>query len=381
MKKLLSVLLSAALLIGITGLTGCNLAKDEFLFEYKEELGGIEITGFRMGFGHPSAIEIPTKLDGESVVSIGAGAFSGISGVSKIEIPLTVKYIGDGAFSNGDFSEITIPIGVTSIGKGAFANTNIEEITIPFTVTSIGEGAFSYCHRLAGINVHEDNEYFTSENGVLFDKAKTILIAFPINKSVIYEIPDTVTRIGESAFAHYKGISVTLPESLTEIGDFAFAFSDALKTITIPANVTSIGDGAFSFIETLEEITVDSGNVSFIIENGGLLDRAMTTFIAYPAAMRGERYEIPDGVTHIAHGAFSLSQLTEIIIPDSVTSIGIRAFQECLSLVEIRIPDSVTSIGNRAFFRCDSLERVVFRNIEYSYENISELYAAINDDG
>ena len=126
-----------------------------------------------------------------------------------IIIPETVVKIGDEAFFNCHYlTSISIPESVTSIGKTAFNFCNrLLNVTIPKNVTSIGEGAFAGCQNMTEIKVSEDNKYFTSENGILYDKKKKVLIQCPEAKSGEIKIPKSVTDIGGLAFYYCQNLT------------------------------------------------------------------------------------------------------------------------------------------------------------------------------
>jgi hypothetical protein len=200
-------------------------------------------------------------------------------------------------------STYNIPNSVTTIGNGAFSScSSLTSITIPNSVTSIGYGAFRDCSSLTSITVSSGNTAYVSENGVLFDKSKTIIIACSRGKTGSYNIPNSVTTIGDWAFGDCASLtSITIPNSVTTIGDDAFRFCRSLTSITIPNSITTIGEYAFNDCESLTSITI--GN--------------------------------------------------------SVTTIGSSAFRGCSSLTSITIPNSVTTIGNRAFAHCRRLRNIV----------------------
>ena len=228
--------------------------------------------------------------------------------------------------------------GVTSIGADAFYNcTSLTSVTIPNSVTSIGDGAFASCTSLTGIWVAEGNSHYASDaSGVLFNKDKTTLVQC-LGAFAAYTIPDSVTSIGEQAFAYCTSLtSVTIPDSVTSIGGLAFYNCTSLTSLTIPDSVTSIGDGAFRGCSSLTSVT------------------------------------IPDSVTSIGNWAFyECTSLTSVTIPDSVTSIGKWAFDGCTSLTSVTIPDSVTSIGDWAFASCTSLTDVYYAGSEAQWKAIS----------
>ena len=209
--------------------------------------GTITITGCDKSA--KGAITIPSKIDGKPVTSIGYAAFYKCTGLTSITIPSSVTSIGIQAFFEcTGLTSITIPNSVTSIGNGAFACcTGLTSITIPNSVTSIGDGAFLDCTGLTSINVASENNYYSGNNGVLFNKKKTELIKYPARKSqTSYTIPNSVTRIGDSAFEDCTGLtSITIPNSVTSIEGKTFFGCTGLTSITIPNSVTRIGDGAF----------------------------------------------------------------------------------------------------------------------------------------
>jgi hypothetical protein len=256
---------------------------------------------------------------GNGVTSIGDSAFQDCSSLTSVAIPDSVISIGDYAFySCSGLTGITIPDSVTNIGKGAFKGCGgLTNVTIPGSVTTIGEQPFSRCESLTSINVASTNTFYSSVEGVLFDKNKTLLIQFPAGKS-----------------GHY----------------------------TIPNSVQSIGFAAFYGCKNLAGIKVPKSNIKYTSEDGVLFDKNKTLLISYPATKNGY-YTIPDTVINIEYGAFySASLLTSVRIPESVTSIGNYAFFDCGSLTSVTIPNSVDSIGVGAFSYCTSLTSVTIPN-------------------
>lgn len=156
---------------------------------------------------------------------------------SAYTIPISVTSIDNYAFySCFLLTSITISYNVTSIGRSVFEGcTGLTSINIPSNVMVIGQYAFYNCIGLTSINVATDNRYFTSENGVLFNKAKTELVAYPPAKSgTAYNIPHSVTEIYKAAFYRCVGLnSITIPHSVTFIGNAAFSRCSGLNSITV----------------------------------------------------------------------------------------------------------------------------------------------------
>ena len=331
----------------------------------------------------------------DGVTSIGKCAFEGCFALSSVVIPDSVSCIGFGAFENcSSLHSVVIPDSVTSIGDYAFWNCrSLTDIVIPDGVTSIGDAAFEDCSSLSSVVIPESVEnlngnpfcrwdgelkclspYFIYDNKVLFDKDKSKIIAFRDKNTTSYVIPDSVTRIGESAFRHCSSLSsIVIPNGVTRIGDWAFRGCSSLKSLVIPNSVTSIGNYAFYGCSSLNNLVIPDGVTS--IGDRAFEGCSSLHSVALPNSVTsigdGAFYGcsslssivIPNSITSIRNCAFQFcSSLNEIIIPDGVTSIGDYAFDNCSVLIDIVIPDSVTSLGKSAFRHCSSLTDIVIPN-------------------
>ena len=174
----------------------------------------------------------------------------------------------------------------------------------------------------------------------------------------------SVTAIFNRAFECCSDLtSVTIPGSVTSIGVYAFSECSGLTSITIPGSVASIGEFAFYGCSGLTTITVDESNPYFKSEEGVLFSKDGTTLITYPIGKTETAYTIPNSVTSIGIRAFlGCSSLTSVTIPNSVTSIGDRAFYDCSGLTSVTIGNNVTSIGRYAFLGCSGLTSITIPN-------------------
>jgi hypothetical protein len=245
---------------------------------------------------------------------------------------------------------ITIPNSVETIGNGAFRScANLTGVTIGNNVTNIGTQVFTGCPRLEEININPNNNNYSSDNGVFYDRNKTVLIAYPSATGSITTIPNSVTTIGDYAFQSCTSLnSVTIGSGVTTIGTYAFSLCTQLDdvTFTSPSQVTTIGQYAFQGCANLTSITIPDSVTS--IGNGAFIQCTELTSVT-----------IGSGVKTIGESAFSsCSKLGTVTIPDSVISIGNGAFGFCTSLTEITIPDSVTTIGNSPFMQCTNLATI-----------------------
>ncbi len=349
----------------------------------------------------------------KNVTSIGGHAFYGCKGLTNITIPDSVVSIGSSAFRHCEsLTEITIPNGVTSIDNYTFDGClSLTEITIPDSVTSIGDFVFQNCSENLLIQGHEDAyaRTYAEENGIsylILSDESPERMRYAVEKGYIYynsntgEIVDAdrtitsavipeeingikITVIGEKAFYYSLDLtSVTLPNSITTIDRGAFEGCVNLKDITIPNSVTTICDGAFYDCDSLTgvtipqsvtdldstafvncnnllEINVDENNPKYASSVGILYNGDFTELLCYPIGKKVSDVSIPNSVTTIGDCAFSSClSLTKIIIPTSVTTIGESAFSDCTGLTDITMSSNVKIIGHYAFYGCNGLTSV-----------------------
>lgn len=389
---------------------------------------GIESYTFR-DYSNLTDITLPNTL-----ISIGAASFTNCKSLTNIPTPDSVTSIAKSAFSGTGFTQIPNFKNVKSIEEETYAHChNLTNIIVPSSIETIGQNAFYFCQKLtsveikdnvkyieytafsevndntilagkfSSISVSENNQYFSSQDGILFNKNKTELVKFPEGKTdEQYVIPSTVTKISGRAFEHCVNLKdVTIPDGITEIGYEAFwkagltkvvipsmeslqsgytfkecnnlesvvfkngilflsvyAFEDCenLTSVTIPESVISIGGGFFAGCGKLTEINIDSNNQKYCSENGVIYNKNKTEIIAYPS-LKGA-YTIPNYITSIGDSAFMKNyDLTSIKIHSGI-SIGDQVFEYCNELTNVEIDSgsqTIGKIGRLAFAYCKKL--------------------------
>ncbi|MGE7918039.1 leucine-rich repeat protein [Viridibacillus sp. NPDC093762] len=309
------IMISFLLLLSFLPFSGGEVkAAQEADFEYSESNGEVTITKYN---GSAKNVNIPDKLGGNTVTSIGTYAFAN-NQLTSVSISDSVTSIGSYAFAYNQLTSVSIPNSVTSIESYAFANNQLTSVSIPDSVTSIGSYAFAY-NQLTSVSIPNSVTSIGS-------------YAFAYNQLTSVSIPDSVTSIGSNAFYYNQLTSVSIPKSVTDIGIFAFA-NNQLTSVSIPDSVKVIEHAAFSYNQ-LTSVSIPNSVTS------------IGTFAFYYNQLTS--VSIPDSVTSIGTYAFANNLLTSVSIPDSVTSIGTLAFAYN-QLTSVIIPKSVTNIENAAF--------------------------------
>ena len=372
----------------------------------------------------------------EGVTSIGKYAFFFCHGLTSVTLPSTLESIGRYAFGNcPSLQSVTFPSALKTIEEYAFYGcTSLQSVTLLSTLESIEQYAFAYCNvktlilpnSLKSIGNHAfflndkmSDIYYLGTNAEWeavtkgdewfnYDMLPDVMhIAYTYTvedgKATItgYDgpggdvtVPSTlggcpVTAIGDEAFKNNKNItSVTIPEGVMTIGENAFYGCENLETVILPSTLEVVGGGAFINCSKINRVDVadiakwcavkfyDNTSNPFTLGNNFnklyvdgqkisdlVIPEGVTSIgsMAFFGCMGLKSVTLPSTLNSIENFAFSYcTGIKSITIPDGVTTIGINAFSNCAGLQSITIPAGVTSIRQGAFLGCTSLSDIYF---------------------
>ena len=337
--------------------------------------------------------KIKSVTIGNSVKTIGSSAFSGCTGLTKINwnaenvnafssdskvfynagtagagidvvfgdnvksIPVNAFYISDSSY-RPKLTSVTIGNNVTSIGSSAFKDcSSLTSATIGNSVTGISESAFRDCTSLTSVTIGNSVEeiYRDAFSGCISLESITI--------------PDSVRIVNINAFYGCSGLtSATIGNSVKVIENAAFDGCSSLTSVTIGNSVTSVGNRAFYNCTGLNKINWNAENVSNFTDISQVFYNAGTAGAGIDVVFGDNVKRIPEYAFYIADSSYR-PKIKSVTIGNSVTSIGNYAFRDCTSLISVTIGNSVTSIGNQAFFSCRGLTSITIPNSVTSIGN------------
>ena len=395
---------------------------------------GLTVTNICAEPQAPSALPLGDAVaDGWRIVGIGETVFDWNKVLTSVSFPDSLTDIGNrafarchaladvtfggGTFSIGDYAfdwcialtNATLPDGVTRVGERAFYEcTNLTAVSIGTGVTNIGDQAFAACDLLPAIAVSAGNAAYRDIDGVLYDKAGTMLLKIPEGKSGAFDLPASVREISRRAFegcgritdiraapdsaayssaagvllskdstallrcpkgkaghlaipAGVTGIcerafndcakltGVTFPEGVTAIGNNAFANCAGLRdALAFPSTLTSIGRGAFYKCAGLSGAPIFPAGLAEIGEVAFLYCAGLTGDVVFPA-----------GIANVSSNVFQECKgLESVVFPEGITHISDGALAGCSGLKRVALPRSLKSIGANAFSACRSLASI-----------------------
>lgn len=270
--------------------------------------------------------ELDSVFIPNSVNSIGYLSFAHCNHLKYVNLPTSLKDISKSAFYLCSRLEtITIPNSVTSIGDFAFSYcVSLQNFFIPASISELGKGVFSQCSNITNYTVDNENKHYSSTEGILFNKEKSTLVAYPSYRSSSYTIPASVNSIGDYAFSESSISYIFIPPTIKSIGKYAFEYSN-IKNINFSNSITTIEEGTFSYCKFLKSII------------------------------------IPNSVKSIDSMAFYYCQdLMNVTISDSVSKIGSSAFAGDFRIDTIKLPALLAELGSGAFNGCNWIKEIFY---------------------
>ena len=309
---------------------------EDFSLFYVPEAGGYLVGDYK---GNLTSITIPYNATGEDGVTapirgLADNAFYGRKDLTTVILRSNITYIGDNAFANTDITDLRLDgCKLSHVGAHAFDSSK---------VTFYEKDGISY---LPSISNPYDTAFGIDKGDKLDSACRQVIIKFGI------------TAIEDNAFANCnKIVSVVIPSGVASIGKAAFYGCDLLETIRLPSSVKTIGYNAFD-------------------------DSLTTTYISLSSI---EDFLSIEGKDNISGGVHLIdrdgSEIKNLEIPDSVTSLKENAFFQCTSLTSIRIPASVTFIDYRAFKGCWNIESIIVDENNENYDSRDNCNAIIKKE-
>ncbi len=278
--------------------------------------------------------------------------------------------------------KVNIDDGITTIDMSIFSGCeNLSEVSLPKTVKNVT--SLSKCSHLASIIVPEDNDSYSTVDGVLFSKNSAELIHYPSGKSSSsYKIPEGTTTICSNAFSNCKNLQeVTLPESIDRVEAGAFSETSSLETVNYMGKNPPNYDFTFENPPNVQVWTDYNGDELFGVKVLKVFEKGNHDGFSWVFApestltIKGtgiiERYNplgklkklakrlvIEEGITSLDVAAFYGYDFTDIKLPDTLETIGWSAFDSCRQLTNVVLPSGVKSIGKKAFQGCENLESI-----------------------
>lgn len=311
---------------------GCLLLKKVTFPTTMKTIGGFSNTGIKeIAFAAGAAPE-----------AIGDYAFLNCDSLSTITLPNSIKSIGQGAFYDCDtLKSVTLPTSITKIAEQTFYHCNfLQNVTIPQGVTEIGFGAFAYCPKLTAISLPSTLTTIGSD-------------CFRGTGLTSITLTEGITALEYGTFADSKLTSIKLPKSLTQItsrsdgyyaGNLPNEYSNFQKSVYISSDEI----GAFYNCKELESINLN-GAVLTILGSYTFNECEKLRSIDLSST---KLEEIP------AYAFHSCDSLRTVTFPNTVKTIGQRAFNNSQSLESLKMPAALSSIGDNAFLYCRKIRSV-----------------------
>ena len=353
----------------VQNISGEALRDCLYITSYSVESGNLGFTaqdGILYDLQMTNIIAAPKSIEGSitipnNVTRIGDNAFAGCDKLTAVYIPDGVNYIGQAAFANCySLSTISIPGSVETIAYSAFENcrtlenielptglkyvyfnaffscSNLKTISIPATVELFEPLALQACTALTTITVDENSPYYSSQDGVLYNSDKTIMLVCPGAKT------------GE----------LVVPEGVVTLNEYSLYSSCYIESIVLPSTFSEVDPWVFINCRNLSSFVVSNDNSSFSSLDGVLFNKDQTVLVAYPRFKNhGGTYTVPNTVTNIYTHAFNSCTLSLLVFPNNVKYFDHESFTSA-TINDIAILNPEASIPLDILFDYRDLQHI-----------------------
>lgn len=337
----------------------------------------------RSSFSSCGNLKSVTFAENSNLKTVESVAFYSCHNLSNMRLPAGIEYIGEyfaentayrestcndvnGVLYDGEYlidvdysfrGNLEVKEGTRLIANGALTLSPLEGLSLPASLEVICNDYFGYNLPETSGNIYvspENKAYTVDENGVLFNKDKTVLIKFPVNTYAkdSYTVPEGVLSISGEAFKNAKLKQIIIPETVTTIGQSAIRSCQLLEQIVIPSSVISLEGQAFFECIALKTVT---------FAEGSRLEKIGTS--VFERAIQLETITIPASVKKIDDGAFGKCDVLEEVVFEENSKLeilGEGVFDRCISLKSFKAPNGIIELGWDVFRECLSLESADF---------------------
>ena len=310
--------------------------------------GGCNITAFEIDSTNPYFTIVDGVVFSKDLSTLVA--FPSAYPHTDYMIPDTTRFIAPYAFDDARIERVEFPDGLSSIGEWVFQGSMVKSIDLPNSVTTIGRGAFRFCFQLEDVHLSDKLEELPTQ---LFSRCP---------KLKLLNVPSSVRKLYYSAVAWTDGLEqLILNDGLEEIVDEGpmLGCSVNLQEMTFPKTLKKVQGGLFNYSPLIKSYHVASDNPYFCVIDGALYSKDGKILYAVPVPERSS-FTVAEGTEEIAERAFfGLSTLKEVILPESLLTIGDRVFQDCCQLRCLRLPANVKCVGVYFLLSCYKFETLI----------------------
>lgn len=281
-----------------------------------------------------------------------------------------------------DNADVVIPETTTFDGQEYAVTTltdigrNVNTLNLSKNIVEIDEYFFGVVRVTTEILCSEDNPAFSTFEGSLYSKDFSTLVGCPVNIETLTTHENT-KKIGDyAAYNHYEVKNIIFNDGLEQIGNFSFSGCEELSDVTFPESLRSIGEDAFRYskltqvyvpsklysgIDAFRDVPiqcfyVSSENPYYTTFDGSLYSKDLTKLLCFAGGR--STIQFPPEVTSIGFWAFAGSKIKQLVVPETVTSIGVNAFMNCVELTSVELPNTIEFLPNAIFYGCRNLKNI-----------------------